>query len=309
MKHNSGENTFSICIPIYNCDVSELVTELHRQSLHTGKPFEIVLIDDHSSYFLEENRKLRLLPQVTYLELDKNIGRAKIRNLLARKAQYTYLILMDCDAQVTDPLYIQKYLDEMPADIIIGGTGYSPTPPENKKQLLRWHYGISREARKASKRNEAPYKSFSPFNFMIRKEIFRQLQFDENISGYGHEDTLFGWELKKHQISVKHIDNPLIHLLFDDAEDFLRKTTHSVENLWHIFLQIQQKESFVQDNNLLKCYVKLRKYRLTFLIAPLFNAFRPLLYKNLLSESPNINRLDLYKLGLLNQIARNKKKQ
>ena len=293
---------FSICIPIYNCSVFELVSELHRQAVPTGYPFEILLIDDQSSEQLDENRKLKDFSNVFYTELQENAGRAKIRNLLAQKAQYPYLIFMDCDTEVNNSSYLQNYLNETPSDVVIGGYQYSRTPPE-KKYLLRWLYGICREQRNASQRNKQPNKSFSTFNFMIRKEIMEKIQFDENISGYGHEDTLFGWELKKQGITVKHIDNSIIHKTLDETEVFIKKTENAVRNLWKIYQGISGKEEFTQDNSLLNNYVFLQKNHLSGVISLFFKIFRPLLYKNLLSEHPRIKVFDLYKMGMMNEAA------
>ncbi len=297
---------FSICIPVYNCDTSELVSELHRQAVQAGYPFEILLIDDRSSCCQEENRKSELLSGVIYIELEENIGRAKIRNLLAEKARYPYLIFMDCDTEVNNASYLQNYLSEIPADVVIGGYQYTPAPPE-KKYLLRWRYGICREQRTASQRNKQPNKSFSTFNFMIRKEIMEKIRFDENISGYGHEDTLFGWELKKKGILVKHIDNPLIHKELDETSLFIKKTENSVRNLWKIYQSISEKKEFIQDNNLLKCYVSLQKNHLSIAVSLFFNLFKTILIKNLQSKHPQIKLFDLYKLGIINEAAKNKR--
>ena len=45
----------SICIPIYNFDVRQLITELARQISNIDVPCELVLIDDFST---EEFRKM-----------------------------------------------------------------------------------------------------------------------------------------------------------------------------------------------------------------------------------------------------------
>ena len=303
MNENQEYNlAFSVCIPVYNTDVRKLVLELHRQASSMNCPFEILLIDDGSTVFKEENRQLQQLPNLSSIELKENIGRAKIRNLLAKTAQYPYLIFMDCDACVFNASYIRNYFKEIPADVVIGGCSYSPIPPVEKEFLLRWKYGVKREARPAEKRKNVPYRSFATFNFLIKKEIFNRIKFDEKISGYGHEDTLFGWTLKKQRITINHIDNPLIHIVSDNTEDFLKKTENSVKNLWHIYRNIPEKEEFMQDNSLLKQYVLIQKYGLSGLLSLFFNIFRSLIYKNLLSTYPQIRFLDLYKLGMLNMI-------
>ena len=293
----------SICIPIYNQDVTELVSELHRQAKTVGCEYEILLIDDCSAHFREENRKWQNFLHTLYIELQENIGRAKIRNLLAKTAKYSYLLFMDCDVAVINNQFIEKYINALPADVVIGGYAYAQIPPK-KEQLLRWHYGLQREVKPASERNKVSNKSFSTFNFLIKKAIFNELQFDESILGYGHEDTMFGWELKKKGIVVLHIDNPLLQKNPDETAVFLQKTENSVQNLWQLYQKISDKNSFAEDNKLLKTYVSLKKYRLTFLISLFFGLFGKILYKNLCSEKPKMMFFDLYKLGIMNTFAR-----
>ena len=142
------------------------------------------------------------------------------------------------------------------------------------------------------------------FNFMIRKDLFEQICFDETISGYGHEDTLFGWALRQQGVIIKHIDNPLIHISLDDSTIFISKIENSVKNLWHIYLLIPEKEAFAQENNLLQCYLTFKKHHLTFLIS-IFSFFaRPILLRNLKSKHPKMLCMDLFKLVELNRSCR-----
>ena len=299
-----NQNTsFSICIPVYNFSVLNAVVELHKQSVQTGFPFEILVIDDCSASFKDENRKMQSLSNVRYIELEKNIGRSAIRNKLAEYAQHSYLIFMDCDIIVHNPDFIQNYLNEIPSEVVIGGCGYFTTPPSDKAHLLRWKYGISREMRQASLRNRNPHKSFSTFNFMIRKDIFDKIKFDENILGYGHEDTFFGWNLAKQNISIKHIDNNLIHASPDNSLTFISHIKNSIRNLWLLYMNIPEKARFAEDNKLLNYYLIFRKYHLCFLISLFSKLFRPVIFKNLISDKPNMKLFDLYRLTILNEIA------
>ena len=114
---------------------------------------------------------------------------------------------------------------------------------------------------------------------------------------------MFGWELKKKNIVVLHIDNPLLQESPDETAVFLKKTENSVQNLWLLYQKISDKKDFAADNHLLKTYISLKKYRLTFLISLFFGLFGKYLYKNLCSEKPRMIFFDLYKLGILNQFV------
>jgi len=83
----------------------------------------------------------------------------------------------------------------------------------------------------ATTRKQQPYSSFTAFNFLIRKTLFDQIQFSEQLVQYGHEDTLFGLELKYRHAKIAHIENPAFHMGIDSGADFMDKTTAAVDGL------------------------------------------------------------------------------
>ena len=85
----------SILIPTYNYDVTRLVTELHRQALNTYVDFEILVMEDGSTQFLEENKAISNLQFCHYTALSHNIGRSAIRNRLADEARYGHLLFIE----------------------------------------------------------------------------------------------------------------------------------------------------------------------------------------------------------------------
>jgi glycosyltransferase involved in cell wall biosynthesis len=99
----------SVLIPVYNFNIAPLVVELAQQCAGTGLPWEILCIDDGSSLvFREQNRTLQGRAGIRYEELPDNIGRAAIRNLLAEKAVFPYLLFMDCDSAVVRADYMSN---------------------------------------------------------------------------------------------------------------------------------------------------------------------------------------------------------
>ena len=152
----------SICLPVYNYDITDLNDELLRQA--KGKAisiFEILVFDDFSiSYYKKRNAAVSTLTNVSYLEFDQNLGRSKIRNRLADFAKGNWLLFMDCDVIPDSPQFLYNYnraINE--ADVICGGIGYGPKPL-NDKLLLRWKYGVRRESKNASRRQMSPHASF-----------------------------------------------------------------------------------------------------------------------------------------------------
>lgn len=292
----------SICIPIYNYPIIKLVMDLAKQCEEEKIGYEINLMDDGSNEFKEGNRKVTLLRNVNYIELPVNIGRAAIRNRLTDLAQYDLLLLMDCDAGMVDNRFIHRYIEVVQAnpslEVVMGGLSYKKDiPPFNS--YLRWFYGIHREEKPADRRNIHPYRAFTAFNCLIRKDVFQRIRFNDTLNGYGHEDTLFGWNLKKQKISILHIDNPAFHLSYDTTDVYLKKLKTAERNLWLIYKNVDNPQSFSEDIKILKCFIKLQKLHLVKLFSWWFGKFRKLIVNNLMSENPNLSVLDIYKLGEL----------
>lgn len=294
----------SILIPIYNYVVIDLVKSIHCQSLNISEEYEIILIDDCSQEkYKAQNRECALLNNTSYSELDCNIGRAKIRNKLAKKAQYPYLLFIDCDAKIDNQSYIQNYINECKnhEQIVCGGVKYNENKIE-KDKLLRWKYGREREMKTAEQRNQEPNKSFTPFNFLISKELFTNTLFDETITEYGHEDTLFGFLLKQKNITIKHIDNPLIHCGIETNAIFLDKIKESIQSLVKIYNQ--NNKEFANEIKLIKVYSFFKNIKLLWLINLLFTLSRRVSY-NILLKCPYLFLLDWYKLGYFTSFSLN----
>jgi glycosyltransferase involved in cell wall biosynthesis len=247
----------SALIPIYNFDVSDFVKELHTQFEIDGDAYEILLADDASAdHFRIINSKLSTLTNVKYIQLDQNIGRSRIRNFLADRAKYDYLLFMDCDSEIPSRTFIKLYKENIKIETVVcGGRSYRKERPEKKEMYFRWLYGVNRESAGAITRNKYPCQSFMTNNYLIPKEVHQAIRFDENIIEYGHEDTLFGIELKRRGYIVVHINNPLVHIGLEPAEEFLSKTTKAIENL--VYLKENYRYSELnQDIKLLRVYYK-----------------------------------------------------
>ena len=292
----------SICIPIYNYDVRPLVTELDKQAKAEAIAVEIILIDDASEpSFRELNSKLQDLQSVDYLQLEENIGRSKIRNVLHKRAKYPFLLFLDCDSEVSDSRFLHRYIPFMKKEeqiLVYGGRSYHREPP-NDQTLLHWYFGRHREAKNARTRSKKPYQSFMSNNFLIHKSVLDKVPFNETLRGYGHEDTLLGYELKKQGIPLIHIDNPLIHAGLETAEAFLAKTNDGLKNLLIIDRFLNHDKDFIRSIRVLKCYFLLKKAFLRKPFSLLFKPFEKQTRRALVGTSPKLWQLDLYKLGKL----------
>lgn len=291
----------SILIPVYNYNAVGLVQELSQQATQANIPFEILLLDDNSDENSQrENVVLRDFPNSTLFELPTKAGRSIARNFLASQAKYDYLLFMDCDSEPVDELYIARYLPYCKGkDVVVcGGTSYKNQKP-NRDSYLRWVYGTRCEAKTASEREKSPNSRFSTFNFLIAKELFLSIRFNELLRNYGHEDTLFGLELLKNNYSITHIDNPLYHTGIDTNEVYLEKTRQGVENLKILMEQYPDREKLIRDIRLLRYYMYLEKMHITSVFFLKYKLFKNIMLKNFNSRHPNLTLFNLYKLGYL----------
>ncbi len=298
----------SILIPIFNYDVSRLVSDLKKQADAFEKPYEIICFDDCSKEEIKKlNRPLSDLSNVKLKELTEKSGRAKIRNQLAAEASFKYLLFLDCDLQIDKPDFIQHYINKASkGTVVCGGIAYADEKPQDST-FLRWHYGIKRESISAKERNLHPYKSFLSSNFLIDKETFQEIRFNEKISGYGHEDTLFGFELKIREIPVLHIDNAVVHIGLDDAPTFLAKSEQALKNLHALY--VQHIPGLNEEVKILKWHKKLKSMGLEKLISFFFSILKGAILQNLYAQNPSLKLFDFYKLGYFIQLTQHQKSQ
>lgn len=290
----------SICIPVYNYDIRRLTEDLHHQAVEAGYPFEILVMDDASDETFRAKNRLIDLRHMRYIQLNENVGRAKIRNRLAEEAKYSCLLFMDCDSAVPSFSYIKNYIPFFGLQTVCcGGRQYINVEPEDSS-YLRWKYGVERESKPASERRKNPNVGFHSNNFLIHKNLYEKVKFDESITGYGHEDTLFGLELLDRGIIIRHIDNPLIHLGVDSASAFLGKSETGIVNLYRIEMLLREKHpQFIAYSRLLQSKHILQKFHLTGFAAMIFNKWRQPMKQHLLGKKPSLKLFDLYRLGML----------
>lgn len=288
----------SILIPVYNFEVEELVRGLQHQCQVAAIRYEILCFDDGSrSDYKERNRNIATLDNVRYKEMTENQGRSRIRNLLAQAAGFEYLLFMDCDSGLVSEHYIKNYVQSInPESVLYGGRVYDVQPPENKDFIFHWTYGKAREQQSVAERKIKPYHGFMTNNFLMPKSLFLEIQFEEKLKQYGHEDTLFGLQLKSRKIPIIHLQNPLEHLGLETTKQFLDKTAKGIQNLYFLSKQYEHI-----DTKLLRTFRWLQSWKLNKLTLFILNLLNAFWLKNLYSDQPNMRIFDLYKLRLLLQ--------
>ncbi|MBS1654920.1 MAG: glycosyltransferase, partial [Bacteroidetes bacterium] len=103
----------SICIPVFNYDCRQLITDLSKQVESIDRPIEIIVVNDGSEKSFDNIYTNGLPAEVRYYSLAENIGRSKIRNQFIELALYDYLLFLDCDVRLISGNYIQLFVDRI----------------------------------------------------------------------------------------------------------------------------------------------------------------------------------------------------
>lgn len=289
----------SILIPVFNVAVYPLVKELSNQLKILNTEAEILVYDDASNeLFKVQNRPVTFLKNVFYKELDKNYGRTGIRQLLANKARYDWLLFIDCDSIILNKDYLDNYFQAitMGYDVYPGGTVYNENIPAACNKRLHWKYGTEREAVKGS------LNAFHTNNFCIQRDVFLQLNFPPQLCGYGHEDTWMEIELSRDKKNICFINNPVLHEGLEETPVFLEKTKNALKNLLRLAAILG--EGLVRRKvSLYNLFYWQKKFGLSKIISSGLKKRIDKIESNLQSCNPSILQFDLYRLYYLIQIA------
>lgn len=288
----------SILIPTYNYDTSQLVKKLHNQALAESIEFEIIVSDDAScnADIIARNKEILQLSNCKYYQNDKNLGRGPNRNYLCEKANYDWILLLDCDNIPTSNLFVKKYVECIKSNsglAFSGGLEYEDSQP-NGDEILRWIYGKNREAIPVERRQAKMYETPLVSNILLKKQLLIDHPFNSSIYDYGFEDFVFITDLKKSNILIIHLNNPVFHINLEKSDVFLEKHLKALNTLNQL---IKQNIINADGTNLSRARKILIRFRLLSLTKILFETFGPLLRKNLLSSKPSLLLFDFYKLG------------
>lgn len=267
----------SVLIPTYNYNAFFLVNEIHQQLKKQAIDFEIICLDDGSKSLINtKNEAINTLTNAQFKALEKNIGRSAIRNLLAKKAKYPWLLFLDADVIPVNNFFISNYTAcfTQKNTVFCGGLLYQ-NKIENK-HLLRYKFGKKHEEIQIKTRISNPEKYFFTSNFLIQKEVFAKVVFEEKLLEYGKEDLLFSLSLVANNFKIQHLKNEVYHLGLENNTVFVAKTKKAMENL--IFLK---KQKLIENSEipLLNLVVKLNFIKTTYLIGSFYRFFEGLSIK------------------------------
>ena len=286
-------NALSILIPTYNDLCVRLVDDLRQQAEAAGFDYEILVADDGSTDadVIAKNSEINQWPHCQYLRQSQNIGRAAIRNHLARQARYDHLLFIDSDMTLVRPDYLSRYVSTAGADVIDGGVCIGGDADALKGNLRYRYEKAAEHEHTAEMRRLHPYQDFHTANFLIRRDLMLAHPFDERFRHYGYEDVLFGKQLRADRIAITHIDNPLGFCTFEPNPDFVSKTEEGLRTL-------------CQFRHELRGYSRMLTFADGIHIPPILwiirlshRLFGTLIRRNLCGHHPNLRLFGLYKLG------------
>ena len=282
----------SILIPTFNDDCRGLAGSLMIQAeAIDGLEWEIIIADDASTNtaLVESLSQLNKLEGFRYIRCNTNLGRSAIRNFLAQEARGEWLLFVDAHRVMVSNDYLKTYISATQnAQVICGGYQALKGPDGN----LRYLYEHEAERNNsASLRAKHPYQSFNASNFMIRRDIFMQHQFDTRLHKYGYEDVLLGRELALAGIPITHIDAPTGYIEYECNANFVEKAEDAMETLYQFRDSLQGYSPILTVANRLQGNLAGAVFR------KLFQWKRNAWRNNLTSRRPSLLIFKLYKLG------------
>lgn len=294
----------SILIPTYNYNCAPLVKELATQAKRiVGLQWEIIVGDDGSTQqaAVVANRAINSLPCCEYWERGYNSGRATIRNRLYERSRGRWLLFLDSDGMPVNSNFLATYLaavQGLSAGAVCGSVAHPAILP-SPAVSLRWLHETT-YARRATVewRNAHPYANFRTFNFLIHRDSFACVMFDEQVHSYGYEDNLFGRALQYAGVPVKHIANPMLNVDIEENATYLAKNEEALRTLAAHYSTMGSLITLAQGVE------RIKRYHLGWLLSLVYTLFRPLLRRNLHGPAPRMWVFNLYRAGYLYTLLR-----
>src|SRR5690606_8376990 len=139
------------------------------------------------------------------LRPESNLGRSRIRNLLARAARGGHLLYLDGDMRLGDSGFLRAWLDLIapesepgpegkPVEAAFGG--FEMPEPDGGGAAYALHVYDSRRSHclSAAERARAPAKYTYTSNLLVHRDLMLACPFGEEFAGWGWEDV--DWALR-----------------------------------------------------------------------------------------------------------------
>ena len=234
----------SVAVPFYKVDVCSLAEALIQQSQTLAASVELLFADDASHDMEHTNRLKALLARASLpcrlFSLERNVGRATIRNILHGRSRGGYTLFLDSDMYPDTGSFLARYVELAAAqagDVIVGGCSYKQVGAVPRTQKLYFYHSNRTQCVDVERRRREPLRYVFTNNLMLKRGILEEIGFDQGYTGWGYEDTDWGFRAAEHNARVVHIDNTATHLGLIDDNRLIEKYKESVAN----FLRLARK--------------------------------------------------------------------
>ncbi len=286
----------SILLPAYNCDCSAQIARLCQLAeplARLGWVVEIVVMEDGSrdAAAIEANARACDNSLCRHVVNTENVGRAAVRNRLIDEARCPWLLFQDAGLQTPDDAFLTTYvhyLEKHPATQVLYG-GFNV---RSSFCSLRYCYERATAGRHSTEaRRRHPYAATNFCNMLLRRSVAQRVRLDERFHGYGYEDVMFGRQLRLQGIPMDHIHNPVLDIIDESNEAYLKKTEEAMRTLHQFADELQD------DVRLLQYVRQLRRLHLLPLVRLFHRLFGNAVRRQLAGDNPQWRLFNLYKLG------------
>ncbi len=282
----------SVCIPLYNRDISDLLRALVSQLSALKENWEIIIADDGSDkHYIQRNTDTLKSLDLSNIRMEvneNNVGNSENRNILARKAKFPWLLFMDSDVLPVKEDFIEKFITsfQTTSKNIVGARLLYP---EDKSYTLRVKFGNKHEVVHDWNEKVNPKTLLRGPTFAIRKESILAKPFPELPEDYGYVDTFFFLQFEDEEVEI--IDNQVFHLGIDTNEKYMQKIDKAVRNAKFI------SENYPEQAKYIRLIQKGNQFQfLSPVVQRIFPIVKANLLKNLRGENPSVSLFQLYKL-------------
>lgn len=186
----------SVVIPTYNrADSLAVVLPSLLEQTFPAQDYELLLCDAGSS---DETEALveQLADSRIVFSPGPNLGRSGARNRGVREARGDLILFTDADI-IAEPDLLEQHFQfhsRFPGDAVVG----CEVQVDTLEEYARYRLDPQRYARHSVERKTVPWHYFLTGNASARKaDLLRVGGFDEEFTGYGHEDLELGYRLQK----------------------------------------------------------------------------------------------------------------
>ncbi len=222
----------SLIVPVFNGGTAfrNCVASLLNIRYPVEK-LQIIMVDDGSTDdTFEWLQKQSLPPYMLVVRHQINRGRAAARNSGISQANGEILIFMDGDMRI-HPECVQSHVEALASESVVAVAGRMiPDPQIPGTRLQRYLFEYSkRGAKQFGEHSPVGFQYLLTGNMSVKRETLTATGlFDETMSGYGGEDTLFAYQIWKsypngirYCPSAEVVDQQIYRL-----DDLLDKTYH-----------------------------------------------------------------------------------